>query len=196
MPKANPLAAAGIAALAAFTIFITWKAKTLEGSLWGGGMIATIVHHPAPDFSLTTLDGHPVKLADYRGQKKLVVSFWASWCTPCKLELPLLKQFYEQHHRPDSRFDVVAVSIDEEMRPAKAYAAEAKLPFPVLLDSDSKVADAYQVDSIPTMILIAENGQVVWGNVGFDRGFVAELEKELGFAKPARQEVGHDNSSH
>jgi peroxiredoxin len=193
-PKSNPLFVIAIAALAVFSVFITWRAKVLEQSLFSGGRVAS-VGRPAPDFTLSTLDGRPVKLADYRGKRKLLVSFWASWCGPCRQELPLLREFYEKHHRPDSNFEVVAVSIDDEMAPARAYAQEAKLSFPVLFDEGQKVSTAYLVEGIPTMVLIDEYGNVVWGKAGFEPDFSKELEVQLGFAKPANPNGGRGSNS-
>jgi len=172
---------AGIAALAAFTIFITWRAKALESALLRRGETPAIVNKPAPEFSLSSLDGRTISLADYHGKKKLVVSFWASWCGPCRMEMPALRAFYEKYRKSSDNFELLAVSIDENRRDAETFATEEKLPFPVLLDLTSKTADAFGVDGIPTLFVIDENGKIIYGHVGLEPALEFMLAHQLGF---------------
>jgi len=79
--------------LAGVTISLTWKAKSLEKKLFGGAEESALLQKPAPDFELDSFTGMPISFSDFRG-KKLVVSFWASWCGPCRMELPDLQAFY------------------------------------------------------------------------------------------------------
>lgn len=195
--KLHPAAVAGIAVLAVFSVFITWKAKTLEEKILSAAGSVPNIGKQAPDFSLSTIDGQTVRLADYRGKKKVVVSFWASWCGPCRLELPVLRKFYEQHHTVDSNFEVVAVSTDDEIAPARAYALKNELNFPILFDAGQKTSAAYQVQGIPTMLVISESGVIMWGQTGFESGFDKELEKLLGLAKDSgKQADKNDQTSH
>src|ERR1700676_4294868 len=100
--------------LLAATIALTWKAKALEKRLLGdSSSTSTLVNKTAPDLQMTSLAGQPVSLQDFRGKKKVVVSFWASWCAPCRLELPVLQAFYEKYH-PGDTFEILAVSTDED----------------------------------------------------------------------------------
>src|SRR5262245_58997300 len=146
-------------ALAVFTLYITWRAKSLEKSIANRDEVSVIVAKPAPAFSLASLDGRTVSLSDYSG-KKVVLSYWASWCGPCKVEMPELREFYQRYHKADSDFELLAISIDENREDAENYAAAEKLPFPVLLDPQSKIADAYSVAGIPTMFVIGKDGKV------------------------------------
>jgi peroxiredoxin len=173
-------AVAAIVVFAAFTIFITWQAKRLETAFLRRAEMPALVQQTAPDFSLTSVDGRTVSLADYRGKKKLVLSFWASWCGPCRLEIPALQSFYERHRQDSNQFEILAISIDEERAPAEAFATEMKPPFPMLLDLTGKTATAYHVESIPAIYVVDESGKIIYGHVGYDMTLVTQLEGELG----------------
>jgi peroxiredoxin len=178
--KPSAAAVAAIVLLAAFTIFITWRAKRLETAFLRRAETPALVQQPAPDFALTSLDGRTVSLTDYRGKKKLVLSFWASWCGPCRLEMPALQSFYERHRKDSDRFEILAISIDEERAPAEAFATEMKPPFPMLLDLTGRTATAYHVENIPAVYVVDENGKIIYGHVGYDITLVTQLENELG----------------
>jgi len=178
--KLAPAQILGIAVLALFTLFITWQAKSLEKRMHARSEPSSLVNKQAADFSLSSLDDQRVSLADYRGRKKVVLSFWASWCGPCRMELPVLADFYKKYHNADSKFEILAVSVDDDRGEAEAYAHKAKLPFPVLLDLDSKVADSYSVEGIPTLYVIDTNGKILSGNSGMDPAMEVRLAVQLG----------------
>lgn len=196
-PRPSALALMGIAALAAFTIFITWRTKSLEMKILHHDEAGELVGKPAPEFRLTSLDGEHVNLADYHGKKKVVVSFWASWCGPCRLELPALAKFYARHQAEAERFEVLAISSDEEPEDAQKFVRKAKLPFPVLMDSTGVVSEKYGASVIPMMFVIDENGKVIYGHSGFDQTMDIQLVLKLGL-KPVTLMEGAkvDASSH
>ena len=169
-----------IAALATFTILITWRARVLEKTLEGESEQPALVDKMAPSFSATTLDGRTVSLADFRGQKKVVVSFWASWCGPCRMEMPALIKFYQDNHRATSDFEILAVSIDGDPKDVSDFATAQKMTFPVLLDPRQKMANSYEVDGIPTMFVIDKNGKITYGHAGFDMSMEYQLAHQLG----------------
>jgi peroxiredoxin len=179
-PQLSGKAIAAILVLAAFTILIIWRAHLLELTLEGESEQPQLVDKPAPNFSATTLDGRTVSLADFHGQKNIVVAFWASWCAPCRLEMPALAKFYKRHHTDSSDFEILAVSIDREPKDAEEYAAGQKLGFPVLLDSHEKMADDYAVYSIPTMFVVDKNGKIIYGHSGYNATMEYRLASELG----------------
>jgi peroxiredoxin len=174
-----------IAVLAISTILITWRASILEKSLERESEQPELVDKVAPDFSATTLDGRTVSLADFRGQKRVIVSFWASWCGPCRLEMPELAKFYKDNHDDSSDFEILAVSIDEDPKDASDFVTAQKLAFPVLLDPHQKMANAYEVEGIPTMFVIDKDGKVIYGRAGFEPNMEFQLARELGI-KPKK----------
>jgi peroxiredoxin len=190
-------AALGLAVLAAFTVFITWRAKRLESAMLERARTPALTNKDAPPFELPSLDGRTISLADYRGKKKLVVSFWASWCGPCRMEMPSLRAFYDRYHK-NSNFEILAISIDERQRDAEDFVNEQKLPFPVLLDLRSKVAEAYGVEGIPVLFVIDENGKVIYGHEGVDQLMEFQLAQHLGIkiATPGMEGTPDGTSSH
>lgn len=107
----------------------------------------------APDFELKTLAGETVKLSNLRG-KKVMLNFWATWCPPCKAEMPAMEQLSKQTEK-----DVVilAVNIDPQLD-VQGFIDENKITFPIPLDTDDKVNETYQVLSIPTTYFIDSKG--------------------------------------
>src|SRR5579863_3530163 len=188
---------AAIALLAIFTVFITWRAKTVETRFAEDHGSSALQDKTAPNFSLESLDGHIVALADYKGKKKLIIAYWASWCGPCRLEMPSLRRFYETYHNANSDFEVLAISVDENERAAQAYAQEEKLPFPVLLDPHSQAADAFSVDAIPANFVIGKDGKVTYASTGLDQALEVRLALQLGLkVRHFSAMGGGDDSGH
>jgi peroxiredoxin len=114
--------------------------------------------YAAPDFRLANLDNEQIRLADYRGQYVLV-NFWATWCPPCRAELPDLASFYHDHSA--GGFTFLAVNEQETAQIASAYLDVNRLDFPVLLDPDGATMERYGVTGLPSSFLIAPNGDIV-----------------------------------
>lgn len=178
--RLSPFMIVGIVLLAAFTLFITWRAKRLELKSTEAVESSRLIGKEAPEFSLDTLGGVPISLADYREKKSVVVTFWASWCGPCRLELPELAEFYKKHIDSQGSFEILAISIDDEAVDARDYASKANLPFPLLWDKTGSVARSYQVDSIPAMFVVNGEGKIIFATVGFYPGLDGILESKLG----------------
>ena len=178
--KLSALQVAAIVALVLFTIFITWRTKRLETDVSERTAASALISKKAPDFSLAALSGESISLADYRGKKTVVVNYWASWCGPCRVELPQLRDFYNRYHKGEANFEILAISIDEEKSDAEKYATSEKLPFPVLLDPRTKTADAYKVEAIPTVFVIDKNGTVTYAHTGLDETMQFALMHQLG----------------
>lgn len=112
----------------------------------------------APLFRLTTIDGQTIDLADTQGDVVLV-NFWATWCPPCRAEMPVIEAAYQQHK--DKGFRVLAVDLREDAPLVTAYGQELGLSFPLLLDQSGDVALAYRVQNLPRSFLIDRQGRVV-----------------------------------
>lgn len=115
----------------------------------------------APDFALQTLDGRTVRLSDYRGQVVLL-NTWATWCPPCRDEMPDLEAYYRQHQADD--FVVLAVNSQESADTVAAFLEDHDFTFPVLLDPGGMVMRDYEVLGLPTSFFIDREGVVrgVW----------------------------------
>lgn len=114
---------------------------------------------PAPAFSLPSLDGGDVRLKDFRG-RYVLLNFWATWCGPCKVEMPSLESLYRRYQ--GRKLEVVGVSNDMfGERVVKPYVEAQGLTFPVLLDPGLDVSNSFRVMSLPTTYLIDPEGNII-----------------------------------
>lgn len=118
----------------------------------------------APQFALHDLKGSLVKLKDFEG-KVVLLNFWATWCSPCRREIPSLEKLYQM--RKDKGFEIVAVNA-EVAPPSQivSFAKKFEMSFPILLDSEGSVANDFWVRAIPTSFLLDKNGVIGWKIVG------------------------------
>jgi len=136
---------------------------------------------PAPPLALRDLDGHLHRLQDYRGQV-VVINFWATWCPPCRREIPSMQSIYKD--LGDSGFTVLAVNEYEDPDHVFAYTGQLNVfpTFPILFDRDSAVSQVYKVKGLPTTVLIDKQGRIVYRAVGgrdFDHPEVRRIVSEL-----------------
>jgi peroxiredoxin len=118
---------------------------------------AAQIDHPAPTFSLPDLMGRPVSLSELKGQVVLI-TIWATWCPPCRAEMPTIQATYEQYHARG--FMVLAINQAEDSRSVAAFMQQYGLTFPALLDSESTVSQLYQVRALPSSFFVDRNGIV------------------------------------
>jgi len=119
--------------------------------------------HYAPDFTLSTLDGDTISLSDLRG-KVVLLNFWASWCAPCREEMPLLQAAHNAYS--DGDLIVLGVNMGEETRRVVAFASDLALTFPVFPDEETSVGTLYRVRGAPTTYFIDREGIVRQRYVG------------------------------
>ncbi|PUA28409.1 MAG: redoxin [Cellvibrio sp. 79] len=122
---------------------------------------------PAPDFTLQSSTGENVRLAEQRGQV-VMLNFWASWCGPCRKEMPLLDAMYQRYS--SAGFVLYGVNVEEDNTDAKKLLKELGVTFPVLFDTESKASSLYSVDAMPTTVVIDKKGQVRYVNRGYKDG--------------------------
>jgi peroxiredoxin len=118
---------------------------------------------PAPDFELQSLSETQIRLSDLGG-KVVLINFWATWCGPCRLEMPAIQARYLQH---PGELEVLAVNFDEPKEAVQAFVDELGLTFPVLLDPGAGVQDLYRVRGYPTTYLVDPKGVVRVVHIGF-----------------------------
>ncbi|WP_404469571.1 peroxiredoxin family protein [Sutcliffiella horikoshii] len=111
----------------------------------------------APDFTLTTLDGEELKLSDYRG-KKVILNFWATWCPPCKAEMPHMQSFYEENHEEVEVIAVNLTNMDKGEEAINTFVEDYELTFAIPLDEAGDIGMQYQAFTIPTSYAIDKNG--------------------------------------
>ncbi len=124
--------------------------------------VAAHVDFRAPAFTLTALDGKSISLNDGRG-KIVLVNFWATWCPPCRSEMPDIQAAYLAHR---SEFIVLAINQSESDEAVKQFADEFHLTFPLLLDRDGAVSRQFQVQALPTSFFIDRAGVIRAANLG------------------------------
>lgn len=115
----------------------------------------------APDFTLTTLDGEELTLSDLKG-KKVVLNFWATWCPPCKKEMPHLQKYYENNAKKDN-VEIVAVNLtyyNQTIEQVKEFVKSYNITFPIPLMEDSSISEQYEVVSIPSTFFIDTTGKI------------------------------------
>lgn len=113
----------------------------------------------APDFTLTDMQGVPVSLSQYRG-KVVFLNFWASWCPPCKEEMPSMEALYQRLKKED--FVLLAINVEENGQQAvEQFLKEVPLNFPILLDQTQSVASLYKVHGLPHTFIIDREGKIV-----------------------------------
>ena len=136
----------------------------LVGMACGAGPDPIERGSPAPGFTLPGISGAPpVSLSELRG-RVVLVNFWATWCAPCREEMPAMERLYQIHGGDD--FEMLAISVGEEAELVEAFQQELGLSFPLLLDQDKDVAEAYQTYRFPETFLVGRDGRVVERYVG------------------------------
>jgi cytochrome c biogenesis protein CcmG/thiol:disulfide interchange protein DsbE len=118
---------------------------------------APLADHPAPDFTLSSLNGTKVMLSDLNGQVALI-NIWATWCPPCPAEMPTIETSYEQYR--EQGFTVLAINLQEDPRTVAAFMRDYKLTFPALLDLDGQVSRMYQAISLPSSFFVDRKGVI------------------------------------
>ena len=151
------------------TVWINYEVKARIQTAGSDGSTRQLgnvkVGQPAPAFSAKDLADHTVSLADYRGQKVVLVDFWATWCGPCRMAMPGLQSVQDDFK--GRGLEILSVNQGESSEQAGAFMKKKGYGFHVLLDADSAIANDYGVRGIPTIVAVDKTGVVRWIRVGY-----------------------------
>ena len=130
----------------------------------------------APDFALVSNTGETVRLSDQRG-KVVMLNFWASWCGPCRKEMPLLDELYRRYSA--AGFMLYGVNVEEDSTDAKKLVKELGVTFSILFDTQSQAGTLYNIDAMPTTIVIDKKGEIRFVNRGYKAGDEVKYREEI-----------------
>ena len=129
--------------------------------------LAGSVGAPAPQFDLAAQGGKDVSLAQFKGQV-VMINFWASWCGPCRQEMPLLENIYKKYGKLG--FTMLGVNVESDSNAAIDWLKQTPVSFPILFDKDSKVSKLYDVTGMPSTVIIDRAGKVRMLHHGYKPG--------------------------
>ena len=140
-----------------------WAAQTLSG--------------PAPGFTLQSSEGQQVSLASLKG-KVVMVNFWATWCVPCRQEMPHLQALYERYN--SLGFELLAVNVEKNNADgARKWLEETPVTFPVLFDPNNEVTKLYKVQTMPSTVLVARDGTMRFIHHGYKPGYENDYQTQV-----------------
>jgi thiol-disulfide isomerase/thioredoxin len=132
----------------------------------------------APDFNGKTIDDKEIKLSDHIG-KVVLIDFWASWCPPCREEMPALIKFYRSHKNP--KFQLIAVNIDNKKENMENFLDKLfpEPAFPIVVDNEQKIPALFNIEAMPTTIFVDKKGKIRFWHNGFKESYVNDFDSEL-----------------
>ncbi len=151
------MAVGGGLVLIAVAVFLALPGAQAEVRQTRPATVPAAVNFPVPEVRLTNLDDQPVALADYQGQV-ILYNAWATWCPPCKEEMPTLEAYYQDHQA--AGFVIVAIADGEAASEVAAFVKAYRLSFPVWADPEYVAASAFKTNSLPTSFVIDRHGTV------------------------------------
>ncbi len=137
---------------------------------------ASMVGKPAPDFALKSMTGENLRLSEYRGEV-VMLNFWATWCGPCRQEMPLLDELYTRYERVG--ITLLVVNIDDDSRRAIEQKRELCVDFPVWFDATKDVSKLYEVNAMPVTVILDREGNVRHVHQGYKPGYEEKYLNEV-----------------
>lgn len=131
---------------------------------------------PAPNFTLKSLKGSNLKLSEFRGDV-VMINFWATWCGPCRQEMPILNDLYLKYR--DKGFTLLGINVEDNKTKAARMTQELRVVYPVLFDNTSEVSKQYEVDDMPTTVLVDRDGNMRYLHRGFLPGSEDEYQRQV-----------------
>jgi len=141
-------------------VFCVFAASSLASSGMEGQL--------APDFALKSSTGENLRLSEFRGDV-VMINFWATWCGPCRQEMPLLDELYARYERVG--FSLLGVNIDDDSSRAMDMIEELGVNFPVLFDARKEVSKLYEVEAMPVTVIVDRTGTVRYIHHGYKPGY-------------------------
>lgn len=138
--------------------------------------LANPSHTAAPDFTLKSQKGDNLKLSELRG-KVILINFWASWCGPCRQEMPVLNELYQHYRSLD--FTVLGVNVEQNSDKAESLLKEIPVSFPILFDNHNQVSKLYNVKGMPSTVLVDRDGNVRYTHIGYQAGTENEYQSKI-----------------
>lgn len=167
-----------------FVVFVGFPPAQGEEAPTSGGILtgpapAPLAGAPAPDFTLNDIHGNTVTLSRLQGSP-ILLNFWATWCGPCRIEMPAIEAAYQQY-KADG-FRVLAIDADESLADVAPFVEELNLTFDVLMDPGLKVTDLYRIRAYPSSFFVDRNGTIVLVHLGLmtETQLKQNLDKILG----------------
>jgi peroxiredoxin len=131
---------------------------------------------PAPQFSLAARGGKTINLAQYKGQV-VMINFWATWCGPCRQEMPILESIYKKYNKMG--FTLLGVNVEPDSKPAEDWLKATPVSFPILFDTKSEVSKMYGVNGMPTTVIVDRKGTVRFVHVAYKPGDENEYQDSI-----------------
>ena len=131
---------------------------------------------PAPQFSLAARGGKTINLAQYKGQV-VMINFWATWCGPCRQEMPLLESIYKKYNKMG--FTLLGVNVEPDSKPAEDWLKATPVSFPILFDTKSEVSKMYEVSGMPSTVIVDRKGNVRVIHHGYKPGDENEYQDNI-----------------
>jgi peroxiredoxin len=148
----------------------------LLSSVLLAGITARAVSGVAPDFALQSRDGETVSLAQLRGQV-VMINFWATWCGPCREEMPHLEALHQRYAALG--FTLLGVNVEENSEDAEEWLEETPVSFSILFDPENYVSELYDVVAMPSTVLVDRQGNLRFSHHGYQPGYENEYQTQI-----------------
>jgi peroxiredoxin len=151
-----------------------WIIFFLVGVLSSTHISAKTISGKAPNFTLKSNSGKNIKLSELRG-KVVLINFWASWCDPCRQEMPELNKLYSKYNKLG--FTILGVNVEKDTKEAMKIIKDDKIVFPILFDSENKVSKLFNVEAMPTSIVVGRDGKMRYLHRDYKPGDIRKYKK-------------------
>ena len=144
--------------------------------LISGHVFASKIEGKAPDFTLKSVRGDNLKLSEFRGEV-VIINFWATWCAACREQMPILNDLYLRYRKQG--LVVLGVNVEKKPGKAKNMISELRVVFPVLFDVTKSVSKLYDIEDMPSTILVDRDGNLRYLHNGYSVGYEEHYERQV-----------------